>query len=100
MAGIALRQTRELREIGPALLQKGVPALLALLGHVVEHRRVTRKLLDARKPIRISVEGRLQETDRDGTLLQNLPRPLYRLLLQSLHGDDGIDQAHLQRLLG
>ena len=48
----ALRAPGELREVGPALLDVGVAALLGLLGHVEEQRRVAGQLLDAGEAVR------------------------------------------------
>src|ERR1700736_4768955 len=50
---------RELREIGLALLEVGVPALLSLLAHVEEEVGVVRELLDAREAVLVGVEARL-----------------------------------------
>src|SRR5574338_243250 len=41
----------ELREVGRTMLLVGVPALLALLAHVEEQRRVVRELLQAGDPV-------------------------------------------------
>src|SRR5579871_6178841 len=89
-----LGQAGELGEVGLALLDVGVLALLALFGHVIEHGGVAGKLLDAGEAVGVGVEGGLEEADGDGALLQDLARPLHRLVLQALKRDDGVDEAH------
>ena len=45
------RRSGSFGEVGPAALDVGVAALLALLGHVEEHVRVVRELLQAGEPV-------------------------------------------------
>src|SRR4051812_38634978 len=52
---------RESAEVGLALLDVGVTALLCLLRHVEEEVRVVRELLDAGESVLGGVEARLQE---------------------------------------
>src|SRR6188472_327315 len=55
----------ELREVGRTMLLVGVPALLTLLAHVEEQRRVVGELLQAGDPVLGGVERRLQEPQRE-----------------------------------
>ncbi len=57
----ALRQAREPGKIGLALLEEGIPPLLALFGHVVEHCRIAGQLLNTRQAIGVCIESRFQE---------------------------------------
>src|SRR5919109_3233230 len=47
----ALRSPRELREVGAALLDVRVAALLGLVAHVEQQRGVAGELLDAGEPV-------------------------------------------------
>src|SRR6204780_1085185 len=52
---------RELREVGTALLQVGVAALLRLLAHVEQEVGVMGQLLDPGQPVLIGVEAGLED---------------------------------------
>ena len=45
------------------------------------------------------VEARLQQPQREGREREHLAAPLHRLLLEALERHDGVDEAHLERLL-
>src|SRR3954454_21550850 len=60
------RPLRVLREVRAASLLVGVAALLALLRHVEEERRVVGELLDPCDAVLDRVEARLQEPQRQG----------------------------------
>src|SRR6185437_5848467 len=93
-------QSRELAEVRLPLLQIGVPPFLGFLAHIKEQGGVAGKFLNPSQTIGIGVEGRFEAAEGDWAFLQDLPRPGYRLDLQFLQGDDGVDQSHVQRLQG
>src|SRR5207247_3539247 len=72
--------------------------LLRLFAHVVEKRRVTSKLLDAREPVVGGVEPGFQHAQRQGAELEHAPAPGDRLLLQVRERDDLVDEAHVEGL--
>src|SRR5215207_2347644 len=98
-SGLALRPLRELAEVGLALLLVGVTALLGLLRLVEEEVRVVRELLDAGDAVLVGVEARLEQPQRERRQLQHLAAPLDGLLLELGQRHDGVDQAHVERLL-
>ncbi len=63
--------------IGVAFFDKGVFALAALFGHVEQHGRVACQQLQPGLSITIGVHSGFQETDGDGTLVENFLRPLH-----------------------
>ena len=89
----------ELREIGLALLEVGVAALLRLLAHVEEEVRVVGQLLDAGQAVLVGVEARLEQAQREGGDGEHLAAPLHGLFLEPVDGHDRVDQAHLERLV-
>src|SRR5436190_6511180 len=91
---------RVLGEVGRATLLVGVAALLALLGHVEEERRVVRELLEPGVAILDRVEARLEQPQGEGGEGGHLAAPGDRLPLQVRQRHHGVDQSHLQRLLG
>src|SRR2546421_6078441 len=96
----ALRQAWEPGEIGLALLQEGILALLPLFRHVVEHGGITSQFLDTGKAIGVRVESCFEEAQGKRAFLQYLAGPLYGLVFQALQGHDGVDQSHVEGLLG
>src|SRR6185436_41410 len=94
---LRLRPPRELREVGPALLDVRVAALLGLVAHVEEQRRVARELLHAGEAVLGRVEGRLEHPQRERRQREHLAAPLDGLLLEALEWHDGVDEAPLQR---
>src|SRR5947209_12620585 len=96
----ALGQAREPGEIGLALLQEGILALLTLFGHVVEHGGVASQFLNTGKAVRVRVESRFEEAQGKRAFLQYLAGPLYGLFFQALKGHDSVDQSHVEGLLG
>ena len=88
---------RELREVGLAVLDEGVATLLALLGHVEEHRGVTRELLDARQAVVGRVEARLEHPQRERRQRQDLAAPGHGLGLELGQRHHGVDQAPVER---
>src|SRR5947209_7488386 len=88
---------REAGEVGLALLDVRVTALLRLLAQVVQQRRVAGQLLDAGQPVVRRVHPGLDHAQREGAVLEHLAGPPDRLLLQPLQGHDLVDQAHVQR---
>src|SRR5215216_4297945 len=66
---------RVLGEVRAAALLIGVAALLALLGHVEEQRRVVGELLDAAQAVLGRVEARLEQAQREGGECRHLPAP-------------------------
>ena len=99
-AGAAAQGRRGyLREVGRALLQEGPAALVRLLGQVEEHRGVAGQLLEAGQAVGVRVEGALQHADGGGALGQDLLGPGDALVLEPLERHDGVDEAHVERLL-
>src|ERR671932_2954854 len=91
---------RELAEVRLALLAVGVASLLRLLRSVEEEVRVVRELLDAGEAVLGRVEARLQEPQRERRHREHLAAPADGLLLELLERDDGVDEAHGDRLVG
>src|SRR6185503_18764055 len=92
-----LRPPRELREVGPALLDVGVAALLGLVAHVEEQRGVARQLLDAGEAVLGRVERRLEHPQRQRRKREHLAAPLDGLLLEALERDHGVDEPPVER---
>src|SRR3954451_6705369 len=82
--GKRLRPPRELREVGPALLHVGVAALLRLVAHVEEQRRVAGELLDAGEAVVGRVKRRLQHPQGERREREHLAAPLDGLRLEAL----------------
>src|SRR5437762_741813 len=76
------RPPRDLRERGLALLLECVAALLRLIGHVEEQRRVPCQLLHARLAIEHRVERRLQHAQRHRGEREHFLAPANRLFLE------------------
>src|SRR5262245_46023689 len=91
---------RELREVRAATLLVGVAALLALLGHVEQQRRVVRELLEAGEPVLGGVEARLQQPQRQRRERGHLPAPCDRFALELVAWHHCVHQAHLVGLVG
>src|SRR5436305_8212497 len=87
----ALRQAREPGEIGLALLQEGILALLPLFRHVVEHGGVASQFLNTGQAVGVRVESRVEEAQSKRAFLQYLAGPWYGLFFQPLQGHDGVD---------
>src|SRR4051794_34857091 len=81
----------ELVVLRTPLLAVGVAPLLRLLGAVEEKVRVVRELLDARQPVLVGVEARLDQPEREGGEAEHLTAPLHRLLLELLERHDRVD---------
>src|SRR5919199_2820706 len=93
----ALRSPGELREVGAALLDVGVAALLGLVAHVEQQRGVAGELLHAGQPVVGGVEGRLEHPQRQRREREHLAAPLHGLLLEPLERHDGVDEPPLKR---
>src|SRR4051794_16365428 len=89
---------RVLGEVGRAALLVGVATLLALLGHVEEQGRVVRELLEPGVAVLDRVEARLEQPQGEGGEGGHLAAPGDGLALELGQGNDGVDEAHLQRL--
>src|SRR3954452_14899621 len=85
------RSPWELDELRTPLLPVRVAALLRLLGSVEEQVRVVRELLDARQPVLVGVETRLDQPERERGEAEHLAAPLHRFLLELLERDDRVD---------
>src|SRR6202035_5855548 len=70
------RPAREPREVRGTLLQVGVAPLLGLLADVVEEGGVPGELLDARQPVGVGVEARLEQAQRHRAHLEDAPADL------------------------
>src|SRR5829696_4959001 len=81
----------ELREVGLALLDVGVTALLGFRRHVEEQVGVVGQLLDPGQAVLVGVEARLEEAQRERRQLEHLAAPLHGLLLELRQRDDGVD---------
>src|SRR5215216_8105508 len=99
MLSISSGPVGELREIWFAFLVVGVAAFLGFGGLVEEERGVAGELLEAGLAVAVGVQGGLEAPDRHLRVRQDLTAPLYRLLFETLQGDDGVDEAHLEGLL-
>src|SRR5207248_5003269 len=89
----------ELVEVGLALLEVGALALLRFLTHVVEERGVAGELLDAGETVVGRVARRLDHAQRERAVLQHLPAPRDRLLLERFERHDRVHQPHVERFL-
>ena len=59
-----------------------------------------RQLLDAGEAVLGGVEARLEQPQRERRQRRHLAAPAHGLALQLGDGDDGVDEPHLERLLG
>src|SRR3954452_6689076 len=91
---------RILGEVRAASLLVRVAPLLTLLGHVEEQRRVVGELLDPGQPVLGRVEARLEEGQGEGGEGRHLAAPGDGLALELAERDDGVDEPHVERLLG
>src|SRR5579884_1491156 len=89
-----------LAEARRAPLEERAPALLGLLGAVVEGERAERDLVHPGDVLGVGVEGLLGELDRRRALLEDLPTPALGLRPQLGRRHDRVDEPHGQRLLG
>src|SRR5690348_1361120 len=94
----ALGTLGEPGEIGFAFLDVCVPAFLRLFAQVVEERRVTGQLLNARQAVIRCVEPGLEHAQREGAELEHAPAPRDGLFLEVGKRHDLVDQAHVERL--
>src|SRR4051794_23321317 len=90
---------RVLGEVRAASLLVGVAALLALLRHVEEQRRVMGELLDTGEAILGGVEARLEQPQGKRGEGVHLAAPGDRLPLEVSEWEDRVDQPHVERLL-
>src|SRR5437588_1308488 len=74
-ADIGSGAARELREVGLALLQVGVPPFLGLIAHIEQQVGVVGELLEPRQPVLVGVEARLQQTERERRHREHLTAP-------------------------
>src|SRR3954468_8605175 len=86
---------RVLGEVRAASLLVGVAALLALLRHVEEQRRVVGELLDSREAVLGRVEARLEQPQGEGREGGHLAAPGDRLPLEVAEREDDVDQPHV-----
>src|SRR5581483_2402944 len=93
------REPFEAREVGPALLEVRVAALLRLLAHVIEERRVPGELLEAGEAVGVRVERRLEAAERERAVLEHAPAPGDGLVLEPLERHHLVDEAHRERRL-
>ena len=59
-----------------------------------------RELLDPGVAVLVGVEARLHQPQRERRQREHLAAPRDRLLLEAVERHDGVDEAHLERLLG
>mmetsp|Transcript_4781 Transcript_4781/g.8215 ORF Transcript_4781/g.8215 Transcript_4781/m.8215 type:complete len:274 (+) Transcript_4781:174-995(+) len=67
---------------------------------VKHHGGVPAQLLNARCPILLRVQCGFDEAERGRAVANHLTAPDYGLLLEVFERHDGVDEPHLQRLLG
>src|SRR5690242_18296426 len=91
---------REPVELGTTLLEVRLLALLRLLAHVIEERRVSGELLDAGEAVVGGVQRRLQHAQGERAVLQHPLAPGHGLDLELLERDDLVHEAHVERLVG
>src|SRR4051794_11953589 len=90
----------ELREVGRALGLVGLAPLARLVGGVEEEVGVVGELLDAGVAVLVGVEARLDQAQGEGGQGEHLAAPADRLLLEAVERYDGVDEPHVERLLG
>src|SRR5919202_4516409 len=95
-AAVRLRPPGELREVRAALLHVGVAALLRLVAHVEEQRRVAGELLHPGEPVVGGVERRLEHPQRERRQREHLAAPLHGLLLEALERHDRVDEPPVE----
>src|ERR1700761_7903776 len=91
-SGRPLRAARELRIVGPALLQVGVAPLLGLFAHVEERVGTVAQPLDAGHAVLVGVEAGLEHAQGKRREREHLPAPFDGRLLQVIAGDHRVDQ--------
>src|ERR1051325_2522207 len=82
------------------LLHVRVALFLRLLRQVVEERGVAGEVEETDLPVAVGVHRRLQAPQRHRREGEHLPAPLHRLRFELIERHDGVDEAHVQRLLG
>src|SRR4029453_205670 len=90
---------RVLGEVRAASLLVGVAALLALLRHVEEQRRIVGELLDPRGAVLGCVEARLEQPQGEGGEGGHLAAPGDRLAFEVREREDRVDQPHVEGFL-
>src|SRR3954453_14857353 len=90
---------RVLGEVRAAPLLVCVAALLALLRHVEEQRRIVGELLDAGEPVLSGVEARLEQPQGEGREGGHLAAPRNRLAFELGEWEDRVGEPHVERLL-
>jgi hypothetical protein len=90
----------ELGEVRRPLLQVGVATFLRFLRQVIEQGGVAGQLLDAGQTVIDGVATGLDHAQGQRRVLQHLPAPGHRLLLQLVQRHHRVDQTHGQCLLG
>src|SRR5438067_6197205 len=91
---------RKLVEAGLPLFHVRVASLLRLLRHVIEEGGVAGEVEEADLSVAVCVHRRLHAAQRHRREREHLPAPLQRLLLEPLERHDGVDEAHVEGLLG
>src|SRR5438445_289387 len=81
------------------LLEESLAPLLRLFRPVVELERAEAELGDAAELLRVRIERLLCEPERRRALLEELAAPAFRLGTKLRGRDDGVDEAHRERLL-
>src|SRR4051794_3410213 len=94
-----LRPLWVLGEVRAASLLEGIAALLALLAHVEEERRVVGELLDPGEAVLGRVEARLEQAEGKGGERRHLAAPRDGLSLEVVEWEDRVDETHLQSFI-
>src|SRR5438132_885699 len=81
------------------LLEESLASLLRLFRPVVELERAEAELGDAAELLRVGIERLLREPECRRALLEELAAPAFRLGTKLRGRDDGVDEAHRERLL-
>ena len=91
---------REFREIRFPFLEEGLFPFAAFLAHVVEQGGVAGEIEQAHLAVAVGVEGGLEAAQGERRVGEHFAAPLEGFLFEIGERDDGVDEAHVERLLG
>lgn len=95
-----LGDSREFREIGLTFFDERFFAFFAFLGHVVKQGCIAGEVQEAHLAIAICVECGFQAAQCEGGVGKHFPAPFDCFGFEICEGDDSVDEAHFEGLVG